>query len=103
MGSIVQRCICGGLETGYRVITDTKNKEMVMGICIAFIAVALIAGVAGANYGYTRGEQETNARWTAHLSDKEEEIVRLQKELKETRAAMRILSERKEVRNDRTE
>ena len=26
-----------------------------MGICIAFIAVALIAGVAGANYGYTRG------------------------------------------------
>lgn len=72
---------------------------MVMGICIAFIAVALIAGVAGANYGYTRGEQETNARWTAHLSDKEAEIVRLQKELKElkeTRAAMRILSERKE-------
>lgn len=42
------------------------------------------------------GEQETNARWTAHLSGKEEEIVRLQKELKETRAAMRILSERKE-------
>ena len=83
MGSIVQRCICGGLETGYRVITDTKNKEMVMGICIAFIAVALIAGVAGANYGYTRGEHETNARWTAHLSDKEEEIVLLQKELKE--------------------
>lgn len=94
---------------------------MTMGICIAFIAVALIAGIAGANYGYTRGEQETNARWTAHLSDKEEEIVRLQKELKEinarwtiylsykdkeiiwlqkerkeTRAAMRILSERKE-------
>ena len=69
---------------------------MTMGICIAFIAVALIAGAAGANYGYTRGEQETNARWTAHLSDKEEEIVRLQKELKETRAAMRILSERKE-------
>lgn len=61
---------------------DSKNKEMTMGICIAFIAVALIAGVAGANYGYTRGEQETNARWTAHLSDKEEEIVRLQKELK---------------------
>lgn len=28
---------------------------MTMGICIAFIAVALIAGVAGANYGYTRG------------------------------------------------
>lgn len=69
---------------------------MVMGICIAFIAVVLISAVAGANYGYTRGEQETNARWTAHLSDKEEEIVRLQKELKETRAAMRILSERKE-------
>lgn len=80
---------------------------MTMGICIAFIAVALIAGVAGANYGYTRGEQEpttatrggeqeTNARWTAHLSGKEEEIVLLQKELKETRAAMRILSERKE-------
>ena len=67
-----------------------------MGICIAFIVVELIAGVAGANYGYTSGEQETNARWTAHLSDKEEEIVLLQKELKETRAAMRILSERKE-------
>lgn len=73
---------------------------MVMGICIAFIAVALIACVAGANYGYTRGEQETNARWTAHLSGKEEEIIRLQKELKETRAAMRILSERKEGRNE---
>ena len=69
---------------------------MVTGICLAFIAVALIAGVAVANYGYTRGEQETNARWMAHLSDKEEEIVRLQKELKETRSAMRILSERKE-------
>lgn len=69
---------------------------MTMGICIAFIAVSLIAGVAGANYGYTRGQNETNARWTAHLSGKEEEIVRLQKELKETRAAMRILSERKE-------
>ena len=69
---------------------------MVMGICIAFISVSLIAGVAGANYGYTRGQNETNARWTAHLSGKEEEIVRLQKELKETRAAMRILSERKE-------
>ena len=69
---------------------------MVMGICIAFIAVALIAGVAGANYGYTKGAQETSARWTAYLSDKEEEIIRLQKELKETRAAMRILSERKE-------
>lgn len=75
---------------------DSKNKEMTMGICIAFIAVALIAGVAGANYGYTKGEQATNARWTAYLSDKEEEIIRLQKELKETRAAMRILSERKE-------
>ena len=71
-----------------------------MGICIAFIAVALIAGVAGANYGYTRGEQETNARWTAYLSDKEEEIIRLQKE---RRAAMRILREGKEGRNDRTE
>lgn len=69
---------------------------MVMGICIAFIAVALIAGIAGANYGYTKGGQKTNARWTAYLSDKEEEIIRLQKELKETRAAMRILSERKE-------
>lgn len=76
---------------------------MMTGICIAFIAVALIAGVAGANYGYTKGAQETNARWTAYLSDKEEEIIRLQKELKETRAAMRILSERKEGRNDRTE
>ena len=75
---------------------DSKNKEMTMGICIAFIAVALISAVAGANYGYTRGQNETNARWTAHLSGKEEEIVRLQKELKETRAAMRILSERKE-------
>lgn len=73
---------------------------MTMGICIAFIAVALIAGVAGANYGYTKGEQETGARWTAYLSDKEEEIIRLQKELKETRAAMRILSERKEARNE---
>lgn len=73
---------------------------MTMGICIAFIAVALIAGAAGANYGYTKGERETNARWTAYLSDKEEEIIRLQKELKETRAAMRILSERKEVRNE---
>lgn len=71
-----------------------------MGVCIAFIAVALIAGVAGANYGYTKGEQDTNARWTAYLSDKEEEIIRLQKELKETRAAMRILSERKEGRNE---
>ena len=96
MDSFAQRCICGGLGTGYRVIRILKNKEMTMGICIAFIAVALIAGVAGANYGYTRGEQETNARWTAYLSDKEEEIVLLQKELKETRAAMRILSERKE-------
>lgn len=76
---------------------------MTMGICIAFIAVALIAGVAGANYGYTKGELDTNARWTDYLSDKEEEIIRLQKELKETRAAMRILSERKEGRNDRTE
>lgn len=66
---------------------------MTMGICIAFIAVALIAGVAGANYGYTKGAQETNARWTAYLSGKEEEIIRLQKELKETRAAMRILGE----------
>ena len=65
-------------------------------ISIGILAVALISAVAGANYGYTRGEQETNARWTAHLSDKEEEIVRLQKELKETRAAMRILSEMKE-------
>lgn len=74
---------------------------MTMGICIAFIAVALIAGVAGANYGYTKGAQETNARWTAYLSDKEEEIVRLQKELKETRAAMRILSEREEARNEK--
>lgn len=73
---------------------------MMTGICIAFIAVALIAGVAGANYGYTKGAQETNACWTAHLSDKEEEIVLLQKELKETRAAMRILSERKEVINE---
>lgn len=81
----------------------TKNEEMTMGVCIAFIAVALIAFVAGANYGYTKGERETNARWTAYLSDKEEEIIRLQKELKETRAAMRILSERKEGRNDRTE
>lgn len=71
-----------------------------MGICIAFIAVALIAGVAGANYGYTKGEQDTNARWTAYLSDKEEEIIRLQKE---RRAAMRILREGKEGRNDRTE
>ena len=78
----------------------TKNEEMTMGVCIAFIAVALIAGVAGANYGYTKGEQDTNARWTAYLSDKEEEIIRLQKELKETRAAMRILSERKEGRNE---
>ena len=78
----------------------TKNEEMTMGVCIAFIAVALIAFVAGANYGYTKGEQETNARWTAYLSDKEEEIIRLQKELKETRAAMRILSERKEGRNE---
>lgn len=69
---------------------------MVMGICIAFIVAALISAVAGANYGYTRGQNETNARWTAHLSGKEEEIIRLQKELKETRAAMRILSERKE-------
>lgn len=73
---------------------------MTMEIYITFIAVALIAGVAGANYGYTKGEQETNARWTAYLSDKEEEIIRLQKELKETRAAMRILSERKEWRNE---
>lgn len=73
---------------------------MTMGICIAFIAVALISAVAGANYGYTKGEQATNARWTAYLSDKEEEIIRLQKELKETRAAMRILSERKEGRNE---
>ena len=73
---------------------------MTMGICIAFIAVALIAGVAGANYGYTKGEQDTNARWTAYLSDKEEEIIRLQKE---RRAAMRILREGKEGRNDRTE
>ena len=39
----------------------TKNEEMTMGICIAFIAVALIAGVAGANYGYTKGAQETRA------------------------------------------
>lgn len=69
---------------------------MVTGISIGILAVALISTVAGANYGYTRGEHETNARWTAHLSGKEEEIVRLQKELKETRAAMRILSERKE-------
>lgn len=68
-----------------------------MGICIAFIAVALIAGVAGANYGYTKGEQDTNARWTAYLSDKEEEIIRLQKE---RRAAMRILREGKETRNE---
>ena len=66
------------------------------GICIGIIAVALIFAVAGANYGYTRGELENNARWTAHLSDKEEEIRRLQQELKETRAAMRILSERRE-------
>lgn len=70
---------------------------MTMGICIAFIAVALIAGVAGANYGYTKGEQDTNARWTAYLSDKEEEIIRLQKE---RRAAMRILREGKETRNE---
>lgn len=94
---------------------------MVTGISIGILAVALISAVAGANYGYTRGQNETNARWTAYLSDKEEEIVRLQKELKEinahwtiylsykdkeiirlqkelkeTRAAMRILSERKE-------
>lgn len=69
---------------------------MVTGISIGILAVALISAVAGANYGYTRGQNETNARWTAHLSGKEEEIVRLQKELKETRAAMRILSERKE-------
>lgn len=75
----------------------TKNEEMTMGICIAFIAVALIAGVAGANYGYTKGEQDTNARWTAYLSDKEEEIIRLQKE---RRAAMRILREGKETRNE---
>lgn len=68
-----------------------------MGICIAFIAVALIAGVAGANYGYTKGERDTNARWTAYLSDKEEEIIRLQKE---RRAAMRILREGKETRNE---
>lgn len=73
---------------------------MVTGICIGILAVALISAVAGANYGYTRGQNETNARWTAHLSGKEEEIVRLQKELKETRAAMRILSERKEGRNE---
>lgn len=66
---------------------------MVTGISIGILAVALISAVAGANYGYTRGQNETNARWTAYLSDKEEEIVRLQKE---TRAAMRILSERKE-------
>lgn len=70
---------------------------MTIGICIAFIAVALIAGVAGANYGYTKGEQDTNARWTAYLSDKEEEIIRLQKE---RRAAMRILREGKETRNE---
>ena len=69
-----------------------------IGICIGIIAAALIAGVAGANYGYTRGEQENNARWTAHLSDKEEEIRRLKQELKGTRAAMRILSERREER-----
>lgn len=75
----------------------TKNEEMTIGICIAFIAVALIAGVAGANYGYTKGEQDTNARWTAYLSDKEEEIIRLQKE---RRAAMRILREGKETRNE---
>ena len=52
---------------------------MVTVISIGILAVALISAVAGANYGYTRGEHETNARWTAHLSDKEEEIVRLQK------------------------
>ena len=69
---------------------------MLTGIIIGILAVAIISAVAGANYGYTRGEHETNARWTAYLSGKEEEIVRLQKELKETRAAMRILSERKE-------
>ena len=69
---------------------------MVTGISIGILAVALISAVAGANYGYTKGGQETNARWTAYLSDKEEEIIRLQKELKETRATMRILSERKE-------
>ena len=40
--------------------------------------------------------KEINARWTIYLSYKDKEIIWLQKERKETRAAMRILSERKE-------
>lgn len=73
---------------------------MVAGIIIGIIAVAVTAYVIGGNVGYMRGQQDTNARWTAYLSDKEEEIIRLQKE---RRAAMRILREGKEGRNDRTE
>lgn len=73
---------------------------MVAGI---IIAVAVTAYVIGGNVGYMRGQQDSCERWIAYLSDKEEEIVKLQKELKETHAAMRILREGKEGRNDRTE
>lgn len=69
---------------------------MTTGIVLGIIAVAITAAVVGLNIGYTKGQEESCDRWMAYLSDKEDEIARLQRELKDALAAMRILKERRE-------
>lgn len=72
---------------------------MTAGIIIGIVAVAITAAVVGLNIGYTKGQEESSDRWMAYLGDKEEEITRLQRELKDALAGLRMLQERKEGDN----
>lgn len=69
---------------------------MTVGIVLGIVAVAITAAVVGLNIGYTKGLEESCDRWMAYLSDKEDEIARLRRDLKEALAAIRKLQERKE-------
>lgn len=69
---------------------------MTAGIIIGIVAVVVTAAVVGLNVGYTKGQEESCDRWMAYLSDKEDEIACLRRELKDALAAMRMLQERRE-------
>ena len=72
---------------------------MIAAIVIGVLAFAATLAVVWFNTGYARGQEESSDRWIAYLSEKEDEMARLQRELKDALAAMRMLQERKDGDN----